>query len=213
MKLIGIVWSKGGMVLVAVGIVFGIISGLWLDPDLGIHAQSGGMIRESRQVPRLDTYSFTRTNYPWYYHEWLASVFTSLTLERIGFGGAAWIFGALAAVGVGAGGWGISGGLMRRERHAERLRAAVAVCGAMVLLAYVGVRMQVFTWVFFAVELWMLRKLRREGGWGGVGARGGGVGLGGGGGGVGVVAGGKFEGGNKRVRPGWKVALVMVIAV
>jgi len=30
---------------------------------------------------------------------------------------------------------------------------------------------------------------------------------------VGAVAGGKFEGGNKRVRPGWKVALVMVIAV
>ncbi len=116
------------------------------DPDLGWHVRVGEWIVEHRAVPHADEYSHTMEGYRWVDHEWALDAALWLARE-----GGLWVptvflfslAGALPFLYV-----------LFRSRFASQL--LIAPLGASAVLPFVGMRPQLFTWMFFALTVWCL---------------------------------------------------------
>ena len=132
------------------------------DPDLWGHIVFGRQILSSGAIPRKDIYSWTARGQPWINHEWLAEI--SLA-EAHRWGGGHGVLLLKMAVGLltfalclSLGGE----GLAWPARYVTWALGALAV----VEISYgFAARPQIFTALFLAVELWLLRRIHNGSRW------------------------------------------------
>ncbi len=116
------------------------------DPDLGWHVRVGEWISMHRAVPHADEYSHTMKGYRWVDHEWALDAALWSARERGLWAPAVFLFslaGALPFLYV-----------LFRSRFISQL--LIAPLGASAVLPFVGMRPQLFTWMFFALTVWCL---------------------------------------------------------
>lgn len=67
------------------------------DPDVWWHLKTGQLIAQTRSVPHVDSFSFTRAGYPWVAHEWLTELFIYGIYRVGGWGALIVIFAVLVS--------------------------------------------------------------------------------------------------------------------
>lgn len=67
------------------------------DPDVWWHLKTGQLIAQTRTVPRVDPFSFTRAGYPWVAHEWLTELFIYGIYRTTGWGGLIVVFAVMVS--------------------------------------------------------------------------------------------------------------------
>ncbi len=73
---------------------------LFRDSDSGWHIRAGESILRSGELPRTDSYSFTREGQPWFAWEWGSDVLMGAVHQRRGLMGVALLYGSAIAAGV-----------------------------------------------------------------------------------------------------------------
>lgn len=138
--------------LTAVSVSLAFVKGLQ-DPDYFWHLQTGELIARSG-LPTHDPFSFTYGG-AWTLHEWLAELVIYRMVDGIGATATLGLFALLppAALGVLA---------LAARREGVPVRAVVAgtLLSAAVLIPYVTVRPQLFSWLLLAVVLAIFMRLR-----------------------------------------------------
>lgn len=67
------------------------------DPDVWWHLKTGELIAQTRSVPHVDSFSFTRAGYPWVAHEWLSELFIYGIYCVSGWGGLIVVFALIVS--------------------------------------------------------------------------------------------------------------------
>jgi len=67
------------------------------DPDVWWHLKTGQLIAQTRTVPHVDPFSFTRAGSPWVAHEWLTELFIYGVYRISGWGGLIVVFGLMVS--------------------------------------------------------------------------------------------------------------------
>jgi hypothetical protein len=67
------------------------------DPDVWWHLKTGQLIAQTRTVPHVDSFSFTRAGYPWVAHEWLTELFIYGIYRISGWGGLIVLFALMVS--------------------------------------------------------------------------------------------------------------------
>jgi hypothetical protein len=67
------------------------------DPDVWWHLKTGQLIAQTRTVPHVDSFSFTRAGYPWVAHEWLTELFIYGIYRISGWGGLIVVFALMVS--------------------------------------------------------------------------------------------------------------------
>ena len=118
------------------------------DPDLWWHLRTGQLITETGQVPRTDSFSFTRAGSPWVSHEWLSEALF-YQLWQHGGPGALIIFSAVITT---------AGFLLLYFRCPGKPHwaAAATVIGAWASAPSWGARPQMFTFTLASLLLWLI---------------------------------------------------------
>jgi hypothetical protein len=146
---LALVLAAIAVVLVLVGLAHGLT-----DADYFWHLTTGRLIVESGSVPNADPFSFTYAGQPWTLHEWLGEVLIYLSVTTFGGTVTSVLFGVIAFGGVAL------AALTARRLGAGTVATGVAcVIAALVVIPYVTVRPQAFSWLllgalsFFLVSL------------------------------------------------------------
>ena len=73
-----------------------------IDPDFWWHLKTGQYIAQTRIIPHIDQFSFTKTGAEWVSHEWLSELATYLSFRLGGWVGLLLLFGSVitAALGI-----------------------------------------------------------------------------------------------------------------
>jgi hypothetical protein len=138
------------------------LSSTGADPDLWGYLAFGRLFWENGQFPYQDVYSYVPTLNPWVYHEWLTGVIFYSIYEKAGALGLQllkYTFGLFTAFIV---------YLTARQRGANPLVAAVLLF--IIIMGFQGVgyspvRAQIFTYLFFALTLYLLERVRKTRQW------------------------------------------------
>ena len=145
-------------------VVLNALSGNVADPDLWGYMAFGRLFWETGRFPYQDIFAYVPTLKMWVYHEWLTGVIfypiyqtlgaTGLQLVKFALGLATIAFVYLAA----------------RRRGANFWSALLGLWFVQVFLAmgYSPVRAQLFTYLFFALYLYVLESVRLSGRWRGL---------------------------------------------
>lgn len=121
------------------------------DPDWWWHLRTGQLIWESRSIPRVDPFSFTKAGQPWVVHEWLFEVLTYLAYGAIGYRGLVLIV-ALTVLATYTLQY-----LLLRALGAGRVLAGLLVLLTVVLsFMAITLRAHIFSALFLSLELWWL---------------------------------------------------------
>ncbi len=126
-----------------------------LDPDFGFHLRMGQIIL-TQGIPSVDSFSYTMPSFPDIDEAWLLDICIALLYPRIGWGGLAAIFTALAL-----GALLIVQGIATISLQPSPARRGginnimLLLCSS-VLLIFSGVRPQAVSWFFLAVVLRVL---------------------------------------------------------
>jgi len=123
------------------------------DPDYFWHLQTGELIARSG-LPSNDPFSFTYGG-PWTLHEWLAQLVIYRLVDGIGPVATLGIFALLPPAALG-----VLAIALQRERVPIRAVVAATLICATVLIPYVTVRPQLFSWLLLAVVLAILMRVR-----------------------------------------------------
>jgi hypothetical protein len=119
-----------------------------VDPDLWWHLRTGQLIAETRHVPNVDPFSFTRAGANWVAHEWLSEVVFFELWKHGGFA-ALIVFSSVVT----------TAGFMllyfRCHTHRRWAAAATALGGLAAAPAW-GVRPQMFTFTLASLLLWLV---------------------------------------------------------
>lgn len=126
------------------------------DPDLGWHLRYGQQMWESRQIPRVDTFSSTMAGYVWADSYWLSEVVIYRLFRLGGFYLLAVVFSLIATLavllifkGVTSSSW------------SERVNLVLSLFLAVLLIiSFVGTRPQTISLLFFSTTLLLLRSHR-----------------------------------------------------
>jgi hypothetical protein len=129
------------------------------DPDLWGYLAFGRLFWTHSRFPYLDVFAYVPTLKPWVYHEWLTGVLFYPVYRTLGESGLQvlkYVLG-LATLGVTYG--------TARRRGAELLPLAIIIFLSLPGLSpgYSPVRAQVFTYLFFALTLYLLETARLSG--------------------------------------------------
>lgn len=121
-----------------------------LNPDLGWHIRMGDYILR-HGVPSTDPLSYSMTHFPFIDHEWLSNVLLALLFPFIGTTGLSFLFASLTSV-----------ILFLQYYIAKEKSSGLLVCilAAGILLSFVGIRPQIFTWFFFLTLLIILHSTK-----------------------------------------------------
>ena len=148
-----IAWVPPGSVL-AVLVVLPLAK--TVDPDFWWHLRTGRLIVESG-IPRHDPFSWTAAGKSWVTHEWLSEVVIYGVESTLGYLGNVLLFGAV-----------VSGAMLFAYALGRRLDAGtkplvlLMLPATLVMVRFVAVRPQQFTWLLFAVFVYVLQR-REEG--------------------------------------------------
>ena len=127
-----------------------------VDPDFWWHLRTGKLIVESG-IPRHDPFSWTAAGKAWVTHEWLSEVLIYGVESVVGYAGNAIIFGILPGAALL-----VMFALGRRLGSGTKPMVLLMLPTIFVMLRFVAVRPQEFTWLLFAVFVYILQR-REEG--------------------------------------------------
>lgn len=130
------------------------------DADYFWHFATGRRIVETGSVPVSDPFSFTWGGHPWVAHEWLGELLIYALVTIGGPAVAMATFGLLAAGAV----W-IPAHLAARLGARTAPIVVSAAIGTVILIPFVTVRPQVFSWLLLGVVVAILGSLRAERPW------------------------------------------------
>jgi hypothetical protein len=127
------------------------------DPDFWWHLATGRYIVETGTIPHADIFSYTAAGQPWVAHEWLAEIVMFLLYRSGGYLAAVLVFAALITIAY----W-----IMFRTLRL----LGVGVIGSTLITSWMAamsvaswnVRPQAFSYVFFALYLYVLLLSRRR---------------------------------------------------
>ena len=158
-------WLRATFTLAVLLALLNALEGTVADPDLWGYLAFGRLFWETPVFPYHDVFSYVPTIDPWVYHEWLTGVIFYPLYRALGGTGLQFLKYGLALATLGF----IY--LAARTRGADPVSAALGLWLAQFFLAigYSPVRAQVFTYLFFAVSLYLLEKARLSGRWRGLG--------------------------------------------
>jgi len=120
------------------------------DPDVWWHLRTGQIVLQTRHVPHVDPYSYTRLGAPWIDHEWLSQVLIFFLFQSGGYGALIIFFGAVVA-----------GALLlvfARSPGKPYVAAVVTVLGAFASAASWGARPQMLTFLLASLTLLLLER-------------------------------------------------------
>ena len=137
--------------IAAIGAAICYFSFVTADPDLWGHVKFGEALWEAGALVRTDPYSFTASGHPWINHEWLAELIFYFIYRC--FGDAGLLFGKLA---IGIAIVLILGRLCAYRKHNAIVFAVVMMVAIMVISPGFMIRPQVFSFLLFAVYLFVL---------------------------------------------------------
>ncbi|MRS02737.1 hypothetical protein EG832_05870 [bacterium] len=150
---------KSSLIFLIFSFLFDRFTSTVADPDLWGYMSFGRLFWTSRYFPYLDTFSYVPTLKPWVYHEWLTGVvfytifenFGSVGLQLIKFGT---VFLTLGFV-----------YLTARSKNSDPFSTALGIVatGGLLRMGYAPVRAQIFTYLFFALSLYLLECARKTG--------------------------------------------------
>lgn len=129
------------IVVIFVSILFFVKSYFLLDPDFGWHIKMGGLILKSG-IPQTDPFSYTMPSYPFVDHEWLTNILLFIGHERIGWIGLVIIFSLITLLAV---------LIVLRFDVKNRFFVLPFILSSGVIFAFVGIRPQIISWLFFSV--------------------------------------------------------------
>jgi len=146
------------LVLVTLGI-FLLHSATAINQDLGRHLKMGQIIWETKQVPRVNLFSYAQSTQPFINHHWLSEVIYYLLYLRIGIPGLI-VFNALIFLAS----FGLIFRLIYRRKHfVFSLLTMLLSLGLMI--ERTDVRPEVFGFLFFALFLFILDRNKEKIGW------------------------------------------------
>jgi len=126
------------------------------DPDLWWHLATGRYIVETGGIPRADIFSYTAAGQPWVAHEWLSEIVMFLLYRTGGYLAAVLVFAALITLAY----W-----MVFRTLRLLNLgvvgSTVITFWMAIMAVASWNVRPQIFSYLFFAVYLYLLLRSRR----------------------------------------------------
>jgi hypothetical protein len=126
-----------------------------LDPDLWWHLKAGEEIVQSKGVPHVDDFSFTKNGSEWVAHEWLSEVLMYGAYRLTGIVGLVTIF-SLLIVGIY---W-----MVYRRCDGQPYCASLAVLmGAAAASPLFGIRPQMLTLLLAAIFISLLERFARDG--------------------------------------------------
>ena len=121
------------------------------DPDFWWHLKTGQLIAQTRTIPHVDVFSYTRLGKEWVTHEWLSEVFIYGVFRLSGFAGLIVVFAGLITVSF----WITY--LRFRQRVSNPVIAVFAlVLGAAATTQSWAVRPQILSLVFVSIFLYIL---------------------------------------------------------
>jgi hypothetical protein len=120
------------------------------DPDFWWHLRVGDDILR-HGIPREDTYSWTMRGEPFVAHEWLSEALIAAVQRGFGYWGNVVIFDLIAI-----GALAVMAALAMRLGVGSRTITLLSVVAVAAMLAFVTVRPQAFTWLFFSIYVYAL---------------------------------------------------------
>ncbi|MBI2641649.1 hypothetical protein HYW87_03590, partial [Candidatus Roizmanbacteria bacterium] len=128
------------LILILLFFVYFLKANIFLDPDFGWRLRIGEIILKNG-IPKTDPLSYTMPSYQYADHEWLAHAAMAKLYSLFRYDGLALIFTFLAI-----------GSVVIMIRNSDIRFAALHILFATTaLFSYFGVRVQVITWLFFAI--------------------------------------------------------------
>lgn len=131
------------------------------DPDLWGYMSFGKLFWKTRHFPYQDIFSYVPTLKPWVYHEWLTGVIFYPIYENFGSAGLQLLkFGTVF----------LTLGLIymtARMRKSDPLSSSLGILaiGGLLRMGYAPVRAQIFTYLLFALSIYLLERARKTGLW------------------------------------------------
>lgn len=125
-----------------------------IDPDFGWHIKTGELMWEYKTIPYTDWYSYTMPDFAWINHEWLTEIFMYQVSQMAG----PWalnVFFTLLVVFV----FGFLIGETALVKPRWENRILLGVLAIFVNMAYIGARPQMFTLLFVALVLLIIKFL------------------------------------------------------
>jgi len=119
-----------------------------IDPDFWWHLKTGQYIIQTRSVPHLVPFSFTKTGAEWVSHEWLSECVMYLTFLGAGWTGMLLLFGAIITVAFGICYW--------RSPGKPFIAGLSTFMAALASAPLFGLRPQMFTLLFASVFIAIL---------------------------------------------------------
>ncbi len=144
-----IAWVQLAIVLMVVGVL---PLAKTVDPDFWWHLRTGKLILESG-IPRHDPFSWTAAGKAWVTHEWLSEVVIYGVESTLGYAGNVVLFGAVAG-----GALLVAYSLGRRLGAGTKPLVLLMFPTIFVMARFVAVRPQEFTWLLFAVFVYVLQR-------------------------------------------------------
>lgn len=123
-----------------------------VDPDFWWHLRTGRLIFESG-IPRHDPFSWTAAGKAWVTHEWLSEAIIYAVQSTLGYAGNVVVFGLAMVAALG-----FMYALGRRLGVGTKPLVILAGLAVLVLIRFVTVRPQEFTWLLFAVFVYVLQR-------------------------------------------------------
>lgn len=128
------------------------------DPDFWWHLRTGQLIAETGAVPHQDVFSYTAAGRPWVAHEWLSELILFWLYSAGGYVTTEAAFSLVITLA-----YFVLYQLLRRLAIDQTLALAVLVLAATIHLAPWAPRPQLFTFLLFAVFLYILFGYKRSG--------------------------------------------------
>ena len=123
-----------------------------VDSDFWWHLRTGKLIMQSG-VPRHDPFSWTASGDDWVVHEWLSETIIYGVESTVGYAGNVLLFGIATVAALL-----LMYALSRRLGVGTTPLVLLSVLAAVVLVRFVTVRPQVFTWFFVAIFVYTLQR-------------------------------------------------------
>jgi hypothetical protein len=124
-----------------------------LDPDFWWHLKSGQYILQTRAIPHVDPFSFSRAGSPWVAHEWLSEIIMYATFRLAGWAGLVIIFAATITTSL---------AIVYQRSAGKPFVAAFAVfLAALASAPLFGLRPQMFTFLFASILFALLDRYRQ----------------------------------------------------
>lgn len=142
-RLVQLIKQNSFFILLCIFLIAYFIAGvIGMDPDFGWHIRVGQYILQ-HGIPLHDPFSYTMPQYQYIENEWLTSILLTKAYNLVGRSGLALFFSFITLTSL----------LMATRIQKNKL---LLVIGAVCLLAFTGIRMQVISWLLFVMLIFLL---------------------------------------------------------